>query len=104
MDKIWHQAHEPVAIFLACSWCFDTHHFMLLVSSLTCSLMASIKQWYSRRSTAPQTHMVKRRLRNLFIDCTTGTITQLGGYLSYCFALLAEYNTSKLSLTTHCQG
>ncbi|GFW16212.1 protocadherin-like wing polarity protein stan [Trichonephila clavipes] len=40
--------------------------------------MVSIEQWYSRRSTSLETHMVKRALHNLFTDCTTDTVIQLG--------------------------
>ncbi|GFU64932.1 hypothetical protein TNCV_785831 [Trichonephila clavipes] len=42
----------------------------------------SIKPWYFCRSTAPETHTVKRALQSPFTDCTTGTIIQLGGNLS----------------------
>ncbi|GFU43093.1 hypothetical protein TNCV_109161 [Trichonephila clavipes] len=69
----------------------------------TCSLMASIEPWYSRRSTAPDTHTVKLELPTPFADCTTGIVIQLGGNLS-CLALLATYNTPEWSLATHCQG
>ncbi|GFY00803.1 hypothetical protein TNCV_2141951 [Trichonephila clavipes] len=41
--------------------------------------MASIEQWYSRRSTATETHTVKRALHIPFTDCTTGTVIQLDG-------------------------
>ncbi|GFX89008.1 hypothetical protein TNCV_2853081 [Trichonephila clavipes] len=30
--------------------------------------MTSIEQWYSRRSTAPETHTMKRALHNPFTD------------------------------------
>ncbi|GFX71336.1 hypothetical protein TNCV_2453471 [Trichonephila clavipes] len=39
--------------------------------------MASIEPWYSRWSTAPETHMVKPELHNSFIDCMIGTVIQL---------------------------
>ncbi|GFU55651.1 hypothetical protein TNCV_1649641 [Trichonephila clavipes] len=66
--------------------------------------MTSIEQWYSRRSTAPETHTVKRALHKPFADCTTGTVIQLGGNLSLCLASLATYNRPESSLSTHCQG
>ncbi|GFT34127.1 hypothetical protein TNCV_4385411 [Trichonephila clavipes] len=40
--------------------------------------MASIEPWYSRRSTAFETHTVKPELNSLFIYYTTGTVIQLG--------------------------
>ncbi|GFX81427.1 hypothetical protein TNCV_142771 [Trichonephila clavipes] len=48
----------------------------------TCSPMASIKQLYSRRLMAPETHTVKQALHSPFSDCMTGTVIQLGGNLS----------------------
>ncbi|GFV59167.1 hypothetical protein TNCV_2339081 [Trichonephila clavipes] len=56
------------------------------------------------RSTAPETHTVKGELRSSFTDCTTGTVTQLGGNLSSCLASLATYNTPRPSLTTSYQN
>ncbi|GFT13056.1 mariner Mos1 transposase [Trichonephila clavipes] len=45
-----------------------------LVRDKTCSPVASIEQGYSRWSTAPETHTVKRELYSPFIDCTTATV------------------------------
>ncbi|GFS63537.1 hypothetical protein TNCV_4610961 [Trichonephila clavipes] len=40
----------------------------------TCSPMVSIEQWYSRKSTALETHTVKRALHSPFTDWTIGTV------------------------------
>ncbi|GFU14965.1 hypothetical protein TNCV_795371 [Trichonephila clavipes] len=90
MQDAW--LHEYGAIFSATHWRkvfgIETHHSMLLVypvlyalvSVLSCPgrTMASIEQWYSRRSMAPETQTVKRALHNPFTDCPIGTVIQLG--------------------------
>ncbi|GFX63014.1 hypothetical protein TNCV_3465591 [Trichonephila clavipes] len=38
--------------------------------------MEIIEQCYSHRSTAPETHTVKRALNSPFTNCTTGTVIQ----------------------------
>ncbi|GFW14574.1 hypothetical protein TNCV_2358981 [Trichonephila clavipes] len=40
--------------------------------------MVAIEKRYSRRSTASETHTVKRALHTPFTDCTTGPVIQLG--------------------------
>ncbi|GFV29399.1 hypothetical protein TNCV_438181 [Trichonephila clavipes] len=83
MQNPWLQ--EPDAIFSTSSQRYvvriETHHSMLFVSSplpspvyvlsfpcKTCSPMVSIEQWYSRRSTAPKIHTVKRALHTPLTD------------------------------------
>ncbi|GFT07624.1 hypothetical protein TNCV_4045731 [Trichonephila clavipes] len=55
---------------------------VLSCSGKTCSPMASFGQRYSRRSTAAETHTMKRTLHSPFTDCMSGTVIQLGGSLS----------------------
>ncbi|GFU85065.1 hypothetical protein TNCV_1553281 [Trichonephila clavipes] len=56
-------------------------HFTLCAPLPRQNVQANIEQWYSRRSTAPETHTVERALHSPFTDCTTGTVIQLGGNL-----------------------
>ncbi|GFW50152.1 hypothetical protein TNCV_4695701 [Trichonephila clavipes] len=39
----------------------------------------------TRRSTAPETHMLTRALHSPFTDCSTGTVIQLGGNYELMF-------------------
>ncbi|GFW19198.1 hypothetical protein TNCV_255251 [Trichonephila clavipes] len=48
----------------------------------TCSPMASIEQWYCRRSMAPETYTVKQALHIPFTDYIPDTVIQLGGNVS----------------------
>ncbi|GFW57395.1 hypothetical protein TNCV_543091 [Trichonephila clavipes] len=126
MQNSW--LHEPDAISSASRRHqvvrIETHHSILLISSplhsslLSCpgktySPMVSIEQWYSRRSTAPETHTTKRVLHSSFIYYTTGTVIQLGGGFAWpwlehrtpdrkawvrCHQIPSEYTRSTCSL------
>ncbi|GFW91116.1 hypothetical protein TNCV_1759901 [Trichonephila clavipes] len=61
---------------------FYTPVYVLFCPGKKCSKMGRIDKWYSRSSTAPETHTVKRALHCPFTDCTTGTVIQLGGNLN----------------------
>ncbi|GFT75385.1 hypothetical protein TNCV_3393831 [Trichonephila clavipes] len=73
--------HEPDAIFSASRGryvvgieahylrfqCSTVQSLCYLVQEKTCTKITSIEQWYSRRSTAPENHTVKRVLHCPFI-------------------------------------
>ncbi|GFV04106.1 hypothetical protein TNCV_917271 [Trichonephila clavipes] len=71
----------------------------LLPRQDTCSPTGSTEQWYSRRSTAPETHTVKQASHSPFTDCMTGPVIQLGedSFLFQCSHALVHMARFRLT-------